>query len=95
MTVIGNVVLFTLGALLVGGVLLSGIRTVVPAHAGSVRLTKAMITRSHQLVSLDRLSVIWVATVGNFLDAATLSLAKLTASPTNGLTPGGPYGPAA
>jgi hypothetical protein len=54
-----------------------------------------MITRSHQLVSLDRLAVIWVATVGNFLDAATLSLAKLTASPTNGLTPGGPYGPAA
>jgi hypothetical protein len=42
MSVIGDIILFTLGALLVGGVLLSAIRTVVLPHAGSVRLTRAV-----------------------------------------------------
>lgn len=49
MSVMGNIALFVFGALLVGGVLLSAIRTVVLPHAGSVRLTRAVFRSTRRI----------------------------------------------
>ena len=49
MTVVGDVVLFAIGAVIVSVILLSAVRTVVIPHGGSVRLTEAVFSTSRRL----------------------------------------------